>query len=85
MPGTVLTVKVAMGEHIMAGQPLLVMEAMKMEHVVTAPSGGVITELPARPGAQVTLDQVLAVITHAEEVSGDRPGAAQSPSRRRRS
>lgn len=67
MPGSVLSVKVAMGEHIVAGQPLLVVEAMKMEHVVTAPTDGVITQVPVRPGAQVALDQVLAVITHSEQ------------------
>jgi acetyl-CoA/propionyl-CoA carboxylase biotin carboxyl carrier protein len=42
-------------------------EAMKMEHVVTSPADGVTAELPVRPGAQVALDQVLAVITRAEE------------------
>jgi acetyl-CoA/propionyl-CoA carboxylase, biotin carboxylase, biotin carboxyl carrier protein len=68
MPGTVLSVKVAMGEHIVAGQALLVVEAMKMEHVVTAPTDGVITQLPAQPGVQAALDQVLAVVTQAEEV-----------------
>jgi len=67
MPGTVLGVKVALGEHVVAGQPLLVVEAMKMEHVVTSPADGVTAELPVRPGAQVALDQVLAVITRAEE------------------
>jgi acetyl-CoA/propionyl-CoA carboxylase biotin carboxyl carrier protein len=56
---------VARGEHLVAGQPLVVVEAMKMEHVVTAPADGVVTELSAQPGAQVTLDQVLAVITPA--------------------
>jgi acetyl-CoA/propionyl-CoA carboxylase biotin carboxyl carrier protein len=63
MPGTVLSVKVTIGEHVEAGQPLLVVEAMKMEHVVTAPAAGVIAELPVRAGAQVALDQVLAVVT----------------------
>ena len=63
MPGTVLRVKVAIGEHVAAGQPLLVVEAMKMEHVVTAPADGVITELLVRAGTQAALDQVLAVIT----------------------
>jgi acetyl-CoA/propionyl-CoA carboxylase biotin carboxyl carrier protein len=63
MPGTVLSVKVTIGEHVVAGQPLLVVEAMKMEHVVTAPADGVTAELLVRAGAQVALDQVLAVIT----------------------
>jgi acetyl-CoA/propionyl-CoA carboxylase biotin carboxyl carrier protein len=54
---------VTIGEHVEAGQPLLVVEAMKMEHVVTAPAAGVIAELPVRAGLQVALDQVLAVVT----------------------
>ncbi|XVQ16231.1 acetyl/propionyl/methylcrotonyl-CoA carboxylase subunit alpha [Spirillospora sp. CA-255316] len=62
MPGTVLAVKAAEGDHVTEGQPLVVVEAMKMEHTVTAPVTGVVARLPARTGAQVALDAVLAVI-----------------------
>ncbi|WP_395108914.1 biotin carboxylase N-terminal domain-containing protein [Actinomadura sp. SCN-SB] len=62
MPGTVLAVKAAEGDRVTAGRPLVVVEAMKMEHTVTAPIAGVVTRLPARAGAQVALDAVLAVI-----------------------
>ena len=62
MPGTVLAVHVAEGGQVTAGQPLLIVEAMKMEHVVTAPADGVVTELTARVGQQVRLDEALAVI-----------------------
>ncbi|MFB4314353.1 acetyl/propionyl/methylcrotonyl-CoA carboxylase subunit alpha [Actinomadura sp. 21ATH] len=62
MPGTVLAVKAAEGDRVAAGEPLVVVEAMKMEHTVTAPVGGVVARLPARAGAQVALDAVLAVI-----------------------
>jgi 3-methylcrotonyl-CoA carboxylase alpha subunit len=62
MPGTVLTVHVTAGERVTAGQPVLVVEAMKMEHTVTAPVDGVIAELTAKPGQQVTMDETLAVI-----------------------
>ena len=62
MPGTVLAVHVTEGGRVTAGQPLLIVEAMKMEHVVTAPAGGVVTELTARVGQQVRLDEALAVI-----------------------
>ncbi|MFI0348863.1 biotin carboxylase N-terminal domain-containing protein [Actinomadura sp. 9N407] len=62
MPGTVLAVKVAEGDAVTEGQPLVVVEAMKMEHTVTAPIAGVVAQLPARTGAQVALDAVLAVI-----------------------
>ena len=67
MPGTVLAVKAAEGERVTAGQPLLVVEAMKMEHTVTAPVDGVVARLPVRAGARVALDEVLAEITPQEE------------------
>ncbi|TDC47246.1 ATP-grasp domain-containing protein [Actinomadura sp. KC345] len=62
MPGTILAVKAAEGERVAQGQPLVVVEAMKMEHAVTAPLAGVVAKLPVRAGAQVALDAVLAVI-----------------------
>ncbi|MGH3436520.1 MAG: acetyl/propionyl/methylcrotonyl-CoA carboxylase subunit alpha [Sciscionella sp.] len=66
MPGTVLVVKVAKGEVVTAGQPVAVVEAMKMEHTVTAGIDGRVRKLPVRAGQQVALGQVLALIT-AEE------------------
>jgi acetyl-CoA/propionyl-CoA carboxylase biotin carboxyl carrier protein len=62
MPGTVLVVHVTEGDQVAVGQPLLIVEAMKMENVVTAPVDGVVTELTARAGQQVSLDETLAVI-----------------------
>ena len=62
MPGTVVRVAAAEGESVTAGQPLLWLEAMKMEHVVLAPADGVLAKLPARPGDQVALGAVLAVV-----------------------
>ncbi|MET8868762.1 biotin carboxylase N-terminal domain-containing protein [Nonomuraea sp. NPDC004580] len=67
MPGTVLLVKAQQGERVSAGQPLVVVEAMKMEHTVTAPCEGVVSELPVQAGQPVDMDAVLAVVT-AEEV-----------------
>ncbi|WP_406132033.1 biotin carboxylase N-terminal domain-containing protein [Streptomyces sp. NBC_00989] len=67
MPGTVTVVKVAVGDQVAAGQSLLVVEAMKMEHVVSAPHAGTVAELDVKPGATVAMDQVLAVVTPAEE------------------
>jgi acetyl-CoA/propionyl-CoA carboxylase biotin carboxyl carrier protein len=69
MPGTVLVVKVAPGDVVTAGAPLVVVEAMKMEHTVTAPVDGVVTELNVRVGQQVALNQPLAVVTPQEEQS----------------
>jgi acetyl-CoA/propionyl-CoA carboxylase biotin carboxyl carrier protein len=62
MPGTVLLVKVVPGERVTEGQPLLIVEAMKMEHTVTAPTDGVVAELPVRAGQPVDMDAVLAVV-----------------------
>ncbi|MDX3069095.1 acetyl/propionyl-CoA carboxylase subunit alpha, partial [Streptomyces sp. ND04-05B] len=67
MPGTVTVVKVAVGDEVTAGQSLLVVEAMKMEHVVSAPHAGTVAELDVSPGATVAMDQVLAVVTPHEE------------------
>jgi acetyl-CoA/propionyl-CoA carboxylase biotin carboxyl carrier protein len=67
MPGTVLAVKTARGERVRAGQPLLIVTAMKMEHTVSAPADGVVAELTAAVGQQVGLDETLAVISPAEQ------------------
>ncbi|MEV0383728.1 biotin carboxylase N-terminal domain-containing protein [Nonomuraea sp. NPDC050643] len=66
MPGTVLVVKAQPGDRVSAGQPLVVVEAMKMEHTVTAPCDGVVSELPAQAGRPVDMDAVLAVISVEE-------------------
>ncbi|GIH72118.1 acetyl/propionyl/methylcrotonyl-CoA carboxylase subunit alpha [Sphaerimonospora thailandensis] len=66
MPGTVLVVKAAEGDPVTAGQPLLIVEAMKMEHTLTAPVDGVLAELRARPGQSVELDAILARVTACE-------------------
>ncbi|SBT91603.1 biotin carboxylase /acetyl-CoA carboxylase carboxyltransferase subunit alpha [Streptomyces sp. DI166] len=66
MPGTVTVVKVAVGDEVSAGQSLLVVEAMKMEHVISAPHAGTVAELDVKPGTTVAMDQVLAVIAPAE-------------------
>ncbi|MEU3710801.1 biotin carboxylase N-terminal domain-containing protein [Streptomyces catenulae] len=72
MPGTVTVVKVAVGEEVRAGQGLLVVEAMKMEHVIAAPHAGTVTALDVTPGATVAMDQVLAVVDpHDEEPPAD--------------
>ena len=62
MPGTVTSVEVAEGDHVTAGQRLVVVEAMKMEHVVSAPVDGVVKDLAAKPGAAVALDAPLVTV-----------------------
>jgi acetyl-CoA/propionyl-CoA carboxylase biotin carboxyl carrier protein len=54
---------VSLGDQVEAGTPLLVVEAMKMEHVLTAPVAGTVTELPVTAGHQVRLDERVAVVT----------------------
>ncbi|MEV6973762.1 biotin carboxylase N-terminal domain-containing protein [Kitasatospora sp. NPDC093806] len=65
MPGTVVRTAAAVGDTVTAGQPLLWLEAMKMEHRVTAPADGVLAELRATPGQQVELGTLLAVVQPA--------------------
>jgi propionyl-CoA carboxylase alpha chain len=62
MPGLVRRVLVEVGAVVTTGQPLLVLEAMKMEQTVAAPAAGVVAELRAKAGEQVSPGQVLAVV-----------------------
>jgi len=66
MPGTVTAVHVAVGDRVEAGRPLLVLEAMKMQHPVVAPAGGVVRSLDVAAGTQVDAGTVLAVIEAGE-------------------
>ena len=67
MPGQVLSVHVEQGDTVEAGQTLVIMEAMKMEHTVVAPAAGVVTELRCAEGDQVDNGQVLVVVEEADE------------------
>ncbi|MEV3990532.1 biotin carboxylase N-terminal domain-containing protein [Streptomyces sp. NPDC049837] len=70
MPGTVVRVAdLAPGARVEAGQPLVWLEAMKMEHRITAPASGTLTALHAAPGRQVEVGALLAVVEDAEESS----------------
>lgn len=53
MPGKVVAVRVAAGTDVKKGQPLVIVEAMKMEHTITAPADGVIESVRAKVGDQV--------------------------------
>jgi acetyl-CoA/propionyl-CoA carboxylase biotin carboxyl carrier protein len=59
MPGTVIAVDVAVGDRIVEGQPLGVLEAMKMEIALKAPHSGMVSQVAAQPGDQVRLGAVL--------------------------
>ncbi|WP_093837308.1 acetyl/propionyl/methylcrotonyl-CoA carboxylase subunit alpha [Streptomyces aidingensis] len=73
MPGTVTVVKAAAGDRVAAGQALLMVEAMKMEHVIAAPHAGTVTALEVTAGSTVAMDQLLAVV---EPAAADEPGEA---------
>ncbi|MBW0014272.1 biotin carboxylase N-terminal domain-containing protein [Mycobacterium sp.] len=60
MPGNVIRLGAAVGEAVTTGQPLIWLEAMKMEHTITAPSDGVLAELNVDTGQQVEVGAILA-------------------------
>ena len=60
MPGAVIRLGAALGDTVSAGQPLIWLEAMKMEHTIAAPSDGVLTQLDVHVGQQVEVGTVLA-------------------------
>ncbi|MGB8222223.1 MAG: biotin/lipoyl-containing protein, partial [Polyangiales bacterium] len=62
MPGKVIELRVAEGDTVQAGQVLLIMEAMKMEHSVTAPQHGVVAQVSVAAGDQVDADALLIVV-----------------------
>ncbi len=67
MPGRIIAVAVGRGETVVKGQTLLTLEAMKMEHTLSAPFDGVVAELDAKTGAQVQVEALLARIVAEEE------------------
>jgi propionyl-CoA carboxylase alpha chain len=66
MPGSVIAVRAESGQSVSAGDPVLVLEAMKMQHTIVAPHDGVVTDLPVAVGTQVTAGDVLAVVEATE-------------------
>ncbi|HRD10361.1 MAG TPA: biotin carboxylase N-terminal domain-containing protein [Mycobacterium sp.] len=63
MPGAVVRVEVIEGARVTAGTPIIVLEAMKMEHMVKAPADGVVAAISVNTGDQVESGQVLAVVS----------------------
>lgn len=62
MPGVVLDIKVAVGDSIKTGQPLIVLEAMKMENDIVSPCDGTISSIPVSKGTSVNASDVLITI-----------------------
>lgn len=76
MPGSVIAVATDSGAEVAAGAPIVVVEAMKMEHSLTAPTTGTV-EILVEPGTQVGIDQVLARV-HPQPATTDRPGTDET-------
>jgi biotin carboxyl carrier protein len=66
MPGNVIRLGAGVGDAVTAGQPLIWLEAMKMEHTITAPTDGVLAELNVNTGQQVEVGAVLARVDAPE-------------------
>jgi acetyl-CoA/propionyl-CoA carboxylase biotin carboxyl carrier protein len=73
MPGRVVAVTGVAGDHVDKGATLVVVEAMKMEHALTAPFAGVVGEVLCESGAAVALDQLLLTIEHHPADQGEQP------------
>jgi biotin carboxyl carrier protein len=71
MPGAVIRLGAALGDTVSAGQPLVWLEAMKMEHTITAPSDGVLAQLDAQVGQQVEVGTVLARVESPASAGGE--------------
>lgn len=70
MPGNVIRLGAEVGDTVSAGQPLIWLEAMKMEHTISAPTDGVLTQLNVHTGQQVDVGAVLARV-EGPEAQGD--------------
>ncbi|HJY70879.1 MAG TPA: biotin/lipoyl-containing protein, partial [Streptosporangiaceae bacterium] len=76
MPGTVVRVEARLGEAVHAGQVLVVLEAMKMEHPVRSPHEGTLARLNVSAGQSVDMGTVLAVVDNATGGPADSAGGS---------
>jgi biotin carboxyl carrier protein len=63
MPGVILEVLVKVGDQVEAGDTVVKLEAMKMENDIKTPGSGVVAEVLVHKGANVTVGEVLVVVT----------------------
>jgi biotin carboxyl carrier protein len=68
MPGVILDVRVAVDQHVDAGDTLVVMEAMKMEHVITAPYNGTVRDVLVAKDQQVERNSQLLTLQSDDEM-----------------
>jgi len=59
MPGRIISVNIKPGDHVVSGQPLIIVEAMKMQNVLRAERDGVVKSVHVKPGNDVAVDQEL--------------------------
>ncbi|MDQ1567043.1 MAG: propionyl-CoA carboxylase alpha chain [Actinomycetota bacterium] len=71
MPGTVVKVLAAPGDRVVKGDPVVVIEAMKMEHTIGAAADGTVAEILVEVGRQVDIDQVIAIVTGDDDQAGE--------------
>ena len=62
MPGTVIAVSVEAGDRVAAGEPMVTVEAMKMEHTLVAPEDAQVLDVSVTVGTSVALDEVLVAL-----------------------
>jgi propionyl-CoA carboxylase alpha chain len=67
MPGAVANVPVTVGQEVAAGEAVVAVEAMKMEHTLRAPGRGIVTEIRVAVGQQVKLDEDLVIVDLIKE------------------
>ncbi len=71
MPGVILEVRVAQGQRVARGEPLVVLEAMKMEHVIVSPHNGVIRDVLVAAGQQVERGVALLALENDYPISSE--------------
>jgi propionyl-CoA carboxylase alpha chain len=80
MPGNVVRIEAAVGQEITAGQPVLVLEAMKMEHQIVAPADGRLSQIRVAPGDQVQAGDVLATVAAEDSATKNTAGGEDTVS-----
>jgi len=78
-PGAVTEVPVVPGQHVAGGEPVVVIEAMKMLHTLTAAGPGIVAEVRVSPGDQVATNHVLVTFEPPETAHESQPEASEAP------